>query len=89
MRKSRVVTGLALAGFLLLGGTSAMTAGHLDVETLARERCTQCHGFGRVERAIGQKDRKAWEITVDRMIGKRAGLLDSEERQAVIDYFVN
>lgn len=88
MKKRTFVTGLAFGGFLVLGGTSAMVSEALDGERLARQRCTQCHGFAKVAKAMAEKDRTAWETTVDRMIGKRAGLLNSEERAAILDYLV-
>ncbi len=64
-----------------------MTSVALDGEKLAQKRCTQCHEFGRVERAMAEKDQQAaWEATVDRMIGKREGLLNAEERLSVLGY---
>lgn len=86
MKKRTFLVGLAFGGFLVLGGTSAMVSGALDGERLAKQRCVQCHDFGRVKSAMGTKDQAAWQVTVDRMIGKRAGLLNGEERTAVLDY---
>ncbi len=87
MKKSNVITTLALGGFLLFAGTAAVSSEALDGEALYQERCSQCHGLGRVERAT--KDQAGWESTVDRMIGKRAGLLNAEERDAVVEYLAN
>jgi cytochrome c5 len=77
---------LAMGGFLLFAGTTAMTSVALDGEKLAQKRCTQCHEFGRVEKAMAEKDQAAWKAAVDRMIGKREGLLNAEERLAVLGY---
>ncbi len=87
MKKTTIITSLALGGFLLFAGTAAVSAVALDGEKLYQERCSQCHGLGRVERAT--KDQAGWETTVDRMIGKRAGLLNAEERDAVVEYLAN
>ena len=88
MKRRTFWIAMAFGGFLVLGGTSAMVSEALDGERLAKQRCAQCHDFGRVKSAIGKKDQAAWQVTVDRMIGKRAGLLNSEERAAVLDYLV-
>jgi mono/diheme cytochrome c family protein len=86
MKKAATISGVVLGGFLLFAGTAAMTSEPLDGEKLAQERCTQCHGFGRVEKAMAEKDQAAWEATVDRMIGKKEGLLNADERSAVLEY---
>ncbi|NCC24204.1 MAG: hypothetical protein EOM25_03245 [Deltaproteobacteria bacterium] len=78
-----VVSALAVLGFLFI--TPAVSS-DLNGETLAKGRCSTCHGFGRVEKAKSSKDRLAWEATVDRMIGKRQGLLNPDERLAVLFY---
>ncbi|PTN32359.1 c-type cytochrome [Desulfonatronum sp. SC1] len=87
MKKTTLITSLALGGILLFAGTAAVSYEALDGEKLYQERCSQCHGLGRVDRAT--KDLAAWETTVDRMIGKRAGLLNAEERDAVVEYLAN
>ena len=87
MNKANIITSLALGGFLLFAGSAAVSSEALDGEKLYQERCSRCHGLGRVERAT--KDRAGWETTVDRMIGKRAGLLNAEERDAVVEYLAN
>ncbi|MBM9537111.1 hypothetical protein [Desulfobulbus alkaliphilus] len=79
---------LAFVGLLVLGGTSAMVPEALDGEQIVKQRCTQCHSFGRIERAMAVKDQAAWEITVNRMMGKRSGLLNTDERAAVLEYLV-
>jgi cytochrome c553 len=57
----------------------------MDGEALVQERCTVCHTADRITNAMGQKDRAAWEETVDRMIGYGAQL-NADEREAVLDY---
>jgi hypothetical protein len=54
-------------------------------EALVQKRCTVCHTADRITNAMGQKDRAAWEETVDRMIGYGAQL-NADEREAVLDY---
>jgi len=51
MKKTTIITSLALGGFLLFAGTAAVSAVALDGEKLYQERCSQCHGLGRVDRA--------------------------------------
>lgn len=80
--------GLSLVGLSLITATIAVSSEHLDGGNLVQERCTQCHDLMRVERRIGQ-DRAWWERTVDRMVGRRSGLLSDEERTAVLDYLAN
>lgn len=87
MNKTSIIASLALGGLLLFAGTAAVSSDALDGESLVQERCSQCHRLGRVERAT--KDQAGWETTVDRMISKRAGLLNAEEREAVVEYLVN
>jgi hypothetical protein len=47
------------------------------------ERCTACHGLGRVESA--RKSREEWVTTVERMVGYGAQLSEDEE-SVLIDY---
>lgn len=89
MNRFRATIGLSLAGVVLIAATIAIsseTQGEtLDGAALVKERCIQCHDLMRVERRSGQ-DRAWWERTVDRMIGKRAELLNDVERTAVLDH---
>jgi branched-chain amino acid transport system substrate-binding protein len=61
------------------------TGAALDGEALVNERCTVCHSRERIDAA--DKDEAGWTETVDRMIGNGA-VLDTDERQAVLDYLV-
>jgi hypothetical protein len=54
-----------------------------DVETLARQRCSECHPLSRVTDA--RKAREGWQQTVERMVDHGARL-NEEEQQAVVDY---
>ncbi len=89
MNRLRATIGLSMAGVLLIAATVAVsseTRGEtLDGAALVTERCSQCHDLMRVERRSGQ-DLAWWERTVDRMVSKRAGLLDDVERSAVLDH---
>lgn len=76
-----------LAGMFFVHGIQAVeTREGPDGEALVNERCALCHDLVRVNRAMVSKDRAGWERTVDRMIGKRAGLLDEVEREAVLEH---
>ncbi len=86
MRKLFPVFFLATGLLLLLGMQPAMTMSQKG-EWLVRERCTTCHGLGQIERRFGQ-DLRFWEMTVDRMLGKR-NMLDDAERKVVLDYLIN
>lgn len=77
-----MVPALLLGGLLLLAAPGqAGEKAALDGSALVKERCTVCHGAGRIDRA--KKDRKGWEENVDRMIAKGAKL-DKEQREAVL-----
>jgi mono/diheme cytochrome c family protein len=66
--------------------TTAGTA--LNGEQLVNERCSTCHSLSRVTRLEGAgTSRTQWEQIVDQMISFGAQL-NSDERQAVIDYLV-
>ncbi len=64
-------------------GQEAATPPTLDGQALVQERCTQCHGLGRITRA--EKTEEEWQATVERMVGKGAAL-DAAEQEAVIRY---
>ncbi len=75
----------AVSGLLFFGiqGGSLQAGGNQGEEVL-QERCTTCHGKGRIEAA--DHDRQGWENTVDRMMA-RAGFgpeLTDAERQALL-----
>ncbi|WP_031385452.1 hypothetical protein [Desulfonatronum thiodismutans] len=92
MNKLRATIGFSMAGFLLIAVTVAVSTKAvgeaLDGAALVKERCTQCHDLMRVERRAGQ-DRAWWERTVERMEGKRTGLLNDAERNAVLDHLAD
>lgn len=88
MRRYAMIVGLSLAGLILIGATMAVSSVPLDGQSLVQERCTQCHDLVRVERRAGQ-DRAWWERTVDRMINRRSGLLNNDERTAVLDFLAS
>ncbi|MBB5022739.1 hypothetical protein [Desulfurispira natronophila] len=58
-------------------------SGDTAVKALIDNRCTSCHGAGRIERA--QFDREEWERTVDRMIGHGTSL-SRAERDNIVEY---
>ena len=76
-----VVPTLVLGGFLMVTPCQAQDKPALDGAVLVKERCTTCHGAGRIDKA--KKDRKGWEEAVDRMIAKGAKL-NKAERDAVV-----
>lgn len=88
MRKMLAVFVFVLGLFLVFGSYSAMTQTSPSGEALVNERCVQCHDLVRVNRVKATKDRAGWERTVDRMISKREGLLNVEERAAVLEYLI-
>jgi mono/diheme cytochrome c family protein len=77
------VPALLLGGLLLTAPVQAAEKAALDGAALVKDRCTTCHGAGRIDKA--KKDRKGWEENVDRMITKGAKL-DKAERDAVVAY---
>lgn len=88
MRRFVITAGLALAGLTLVGSIAVMSSAAQDGKQLVQERCTQCHDLIRIERRAGQ-DEAWWERTVDRMIRKRSGLLNTEEREAVLRFLAD
>jgi hypothetical protein len=78
---ARVLLGSMLV--LALSGCGEAGTAESSGEALAREKCTRCHSYGRVERT--RKDQAAWERTIDRMIGNGLQLTE-EERSAILGY---
>ncbi|SDB47408.1 hypothetical protein SAMN05660653_02320 [Desulfonatronum thiosulfatophilum] len=85
MKRSIIMFGVLLLGCVLVFSAVVISAEAQNGDALVQERCTQCHNLDRVHRRAGQ-DMPWWERTVDRMIGKRSGLLNSPERDAVLEY---
>ncbi|PTN31467.1 cytochrome c [Desulfonatronum sp. SC1] len=79
---------LALGGVLMLAGTQAISKEKHEAENLVNTQCSRCHTLERIEIARTMKDRKAWEKTVDAMIAKKPGLLDADQRDAVVNFLV-
>ena len=52
-----------------------------DGQSLVQERCTKCHGLGRITQT-GNTDR-GWKATVKRMVSKGAQLSATEQEKAV------
>lgn len=88
MKKGVFAAALALAFCAFSGMQPAWTQDAPKGEALVNERCTLCHDLMRVNRVRTAKDAAGWARTVDRMIEKRAGLLNDGERAAVLDYLV-
>lgn len=89
--KKTILTGIFLALiltlFLQVGSVRNLVA--QNGESIAMQRCTDCHGIGRVKRA--DHDRKGWERSVKRMMGKSGfgpKLSDAEE-DALIEYLLS
>lgn len=92
MRTSKVLLALVVLFVVAVSVLAACGAGSeepveepvsIDGEVLLQERCTDCHGLGRVTGA--EKTRDGWEDTVTRMVNLGARLND-EERTALLDY---
>ncbi len=96
MTKGKVVFAILLVGLvgvtvlIACGGgeepTQVPSAPQVATEAeLLQERCTSCHGLGRVE---GETHTEAeWDATVERMRGYGAELTD-EEAQTLVEYLV-
>lgn len=76
-----------LAG-LMLSTVSTKQIQAADGSTVLEQRCTTCHGAGRIERAGHDLD--GWKNTVERMEGKGAfgNALTDAERQALLDHLI-
>ena len=81
-----VVPTLLLGGLLVATSGQTQEKGALDGAALVKERCTTCHGAGRIDNA--KKDSKGWQENVDRMIAKGAKL-SKAERDTVVAYLSN
>ncbi|MFW5730157.1 MAG: hypothetical protein ACOCPN_00555 [Desulfonatronovibrionaceae bacterium] len=55
----------------------------LDGKDLLELRCRSCHNLDRVNQA--DKDRKAWEKTINKMINIGASV-EGQEKQAILDH---
>jgi cytochrome c5 len=67
------------------GNLTPLEPAALSGAKLLNERCTVCHTLDWVETAMATKDRSAWEVTVDRMIGKGA-VLDETEKETLLNH---
>lgn len=76
--KCLAISTFALAALALSGCSNSPDGG-----VLVQDRCSTCHSLDRVTNA--SKSRDDWESTVDRMI-RRGAVLDSAERETVVDY---
>lgn len=87
-KKKLILTALctAVAGVVLTLGLNISSLQAADGKTIMEERCTKCHGTGRIERA--DHDRDGWERTVKRMMGKShfGPKLSDDEQAALLDY---
>ena len=79
----------AVTGWLLVPGPNNSPLAAEKGETIVEDRCTVCHDTGRIERA--GHDRKGWENTVARMMGKSGfgSELGDDEYQALLDYLTS
>jgi len=77
---------LAVLGGLFMFGVQGNILQAGDGQAILETRCTKCHGAGRIERA--GFDRDMWEVTVDRMMGKRGfgEALSDAEYQTLLDH---
>lgn len=74
-------------------GTEAPTTGTTpddgaaatDGEALAKQKCTMCHTYDRIEQA--DKNQAEWEQTIQNMMDLGLTITD-EERAAITDYLV-
>ena len=57
------------------------TSPTLDGQSLVQERCTKCHGLGRIIQA--RNTDKGWKAPVKRMVNKGAQLNATEQEEAV------
>ncbi|MCF8111485.1 MAG: cytochrome c [Desulfobacteraceae bacterium] len=89
--KKTILTGvfLALILTLFLQVVSVRDLVAQNGESIAMERCTGCHGIGRVERA--GHDRERWERSIKRMMGKSGfgPKLSDAEQEALIEYLLS
>ncbi len=83
MKKSIILVSILL--IILLTGCSNGNEEEKKVsgKELVESRCTTCHSIELVKEA--SFDRKGWDSTIDKMIG-RGARLDDKERKKVLDY---
>jgi len=88
-RRIHVLFALAFVALLAVsliascGKTEPAGSTTLDGEALAKERCSACHDYSRVESA--KKTPEEWKTNVERMVAKGAKL-NADEQKAVIEY---
>ena len=80
-----ILTILLLSPFIAVSCEDAekvqTTPPTLDGQSLVQERCTKCHGLGRIIQA--RNTDKGWKATVKRMVSKGAQLNATEQEKAV------
>ena len=81
-----LAAGLVLVVFLAMFSLSTPGFSAPDGKAVMESRCAECHSLDRITGKT--KDRDAWQVTVNRMIGKGANL-NAEEKAALIDYLVS
>ncbi len=59
-----------------------------DPSGIVMAACGRCHDTGRVCEALGKKDRDAWGVTVERMVGKGAAV-PKDGVPAVVEYLAS
>ncbi|TYT74460.1 c-type cytochrome [Desulfobotulus mexicanus] len=77
------VMAVAMAFSLALSSPATSSDAMAEGESLLQNRCTSCHGAGKITRA--KKDRNGWERTVRRMEQKGVQLTDAE-RTLLLNY---
>ena len=79
-------TALTITAALALTGVVAIADSHGGDEgkALFEEKCTLCHD---AERSLSKnKEREAWERTVNRMMKKNPGHITAEQAKTITDY---
>ncbi|MBU1001217.1 MAG: hypothetical protein KKE73_01710 [Proteobacteria bacterium] len=79
------VSGLALFSAPIADGAEAVAN---DGAALVMNSCTLCHDTQRVCKALGNKGKDGWDITVTKMIFKGAPV-DHEQKQVIVDWLWN
>lgn len=77
------IAGMCMIGLMLTVGVVVAA----DGQALVESTCTKCHDLGRVKAAFGVKDKAAWTVTVNRMLGKSGALaVGHEDHTVLIDW---
>ncbi len=76
----------AVIMLLYITGSTAVSAGDVpECAELLRNRCQSCHYLSRVCEHAGERSKRKWTATLERMVERRGAELNKEEQVFLVD----